>query len=161
VVILDGGPMEGSLANLNHRSMMADRCRGHNTHQGAPMRSIAPSSTTRLRPVVTAILFFAATVLGQVAVATAEPVDRDWFNNCVQQGEKDDPNADKGDIAGSCCIRAGGVAVLDADGNYAYCANPPSAPAGSTQQQINPNLPLPTRETLPPGPVPLPVQAVG
>lgn len=123
---------------------------------------------TSLRTIARAALFTAAialgtTALGHAAVAMAEPVDRDWFDNCVRQGEKDDPNADKGDIAGGCCIRAGGVAVLDADGNYAYCANPPSVPAGSTLpgEQLNPNLPVPTRETLPPGPVPLPVQAVG
>src|ERR1700694_4877800 len=118
-----------------------------------------PTSTAPLRPVLMATMFFAATVFGSAATANAEPNnggewDIEAYDKCMEQTIRS---------ADACCISSGGWIAPDKPDGSPNCMAPPAAPAGSTLpgEQLNPNLPAPTRETLTPGPVPQPVQAAG
>ena len=101
----------------------------------------------------------AATVVGSAATANAEPNnggewDIEAYDKCMEQTIRS---------ADACCINSGGWIAPDKPDGSPNCMAPPAAPAGSTLpgEQLNPNLPAPTRETLTPGPVPPPVEAAG
>jgi hypothetical protein len=104
----------------------------------------------------TAALALSTTAFGHTAVAIAEPEwDLGDYYDCVNHA---DPGLPADQVLGLCCIASGGQIVTKPNGDFVKCVAPPAAPAGSTQQ-LNPNLPQPTRETMPPGPgQPLPDQ---
>jgi hypothetical protein len=135
------------------------------------------SIATRLRKTAGAALFttamaIATTALGQSAIANAEPNSgQDAFDACRQSwfgvfGHNPPTQKDYEDSELDCCVQTSGKYVGTYPGGV--CIFPPAGSAGSTLpgEQLNPNLPQPTRETVQPGPtaqpgpVP-PVQPVG
>jgi hypothetical protein len=115
-----------------------------------------PESVRKIAHVAlfTAAIALSTTAFGHTAVPIAEPNnggewDIEAYDNCMAKTIRSPI---------SCCLDSGGWLGPVAPDGSETCVAPPAAPAGSTQQ-LNPNLPQPTRETLPPGPgQPLPDQ---